>query len=278
LEVVATGTGAIEIKSGYGLTVEDELKMLRVIKRLKKVSPITIKATFLGAHAVPKEIARETYIDLIINEMLPKVAEENLADYCDVFCDKGFFTVEETDKILTAAKQYNLIPKIHANELANSGGVQIGVAHKALSVDHLERISEEEIAVLKNSETLPVVLPGTVFFLGLPHPPVRQMIEAELPIVIASDYNPGSCPSGNMPLTVALASIILRMTPEEAFHAATINAAHALNLEATHGHIRVGIPANVCMTKEIPSFAYMSYHFGNPPIETVVVGGQVWEG
>jgi imidazolonepropionase len=277
LEVVSMGTGAIEIKSGYGLTVIDELKMLRVIQKLKKVSPITIKATFLGAHAIPKEIERNTYIDLIINEMLPIIAAENLADYCDVFCDKGFFTVDETDRILTAAKKYNLIPKIHANELDNSGGVQIGVKHKALSVDHLERISEEEIKVLQDSETLPVVLPGTVFFLGLPHPPVRKMIAANLPVVIASDYNPGSCPSGNMPFTVALASILLKMTPEEAFHAATINAAHALNLEATHGHIRVGTPANVFMTKEIPSFAYMSYHFGTSPIEMVIVGGKIFE-
>ncbi len=274
-EVIGTGTGAIEIKSGYGLTVEDELKMLRVIQRLKKVSPIIIKATFLGAHAIPKNIAREDYISLIINEMLPKVATEGLADYCDVFCDKGFFTVEETDAILTAAKSYGLIPKIHANELDNSGGVQIGVKHKALSVDHLERISEEEIRVLQESETLPVVLPGTVFFLGLPHPPVRKMIEANLPVVIASDYNPGSCPSGNMPFTLALASILLKMTPEEAFNAATINAAYALGLEATHGHIRVGIPANVLISKEIPSFAYMAYHFGNSPIETVILNGIV---
>jgi imidazolonepropionase len=276
IEVIKTGTGAIEIKSGYGLTVQDELKMLRVIQRLKKVSPIRIKATFLGAHAIPKDIPRETYIGLIIKEMLPQIAAEKLADYCDVFCDKGFFTVEETDEILTAAKSYGLTPKIHANELDNSGGVQIGVKHKALSVDHLERISEEEIRVLQDSETLPVVLPGTVLFLGLPHPPVRKMIEANLPVVIASDYNPGSCPSGNMHFTVSLASILLKMTPEEAFNAATINAAYSLGLEATHGHIRVGNPANVFMTTQMPSFAYMSYHFGTSPVETVILNGEVY--
>lgn len=276
LSVASMGTGAIEIKSGYGLTVEDEIKMLRVIQKLKKVSPIPIKATFLGAHAIPKEIARETYIDLIINEMLPKIAEEKLADYCDVFCDKGFFTVEETDRILTAAKTYGLIPKIHANELDYDwGGVQIGVKHKALSVDHLERINEAEIKVLQDSETLPVVLPNTVFFLNLPHPPVRKMIEANLPLVIASDYNPGSSPSGNMALTTAFASIILRMTPEEAFNAATINAAYALNLETTHGHIRKGIPANVIITKPIPSFAFMAYHFGTSSIEQVILQGEI---
>jgi imidazolonepropionase len=277
MEVVQMGTGAIEIKSGYGLTVADELKMLRVIKKLKAISPITIKSTFLGAHAIPQNIARETYISLLLEEMLPAVAAENLADYCDVFCDKGFFTVAETDQILTAAKKYHLIPKIHANELDNSGGVQIGIAHQALSVDHLERISEVEITALQASQTLPVVLPGTVFFLGLPHPPVRKMIEANLPVVIASDYNPGSCPSGNMPFTVALASILLRMTPEEAFNAATINAAYALNLEATHGHIRQGIPANLWISKPIPSFAYMSYHFGTSPVDKVIVAGKFWQ-
>jgi imidazolonepropionase len=275
MEVIQTGTGAIEIKSGYGLTVADELKMLRVIQKLKKVSPIVIKATFLGAHAIPKEIERNSYISMIIDEMLPMIAEEKLADYCDVFCDKGFFTVDETDKILTAAAKYNLVPKIHANELDYDwGGVQIGIKHKALSVDHLERIGETEIKALQESETLPVVLPNTVFFLGLPVPPVRKMIAANLPIVIASDYNPGSSPSGNMPLTVAIASILLRMTPEEAFNAATINAAYALNLETTHGHIRKGIPANLLITKPIPSFAYMAYHFGNLPIETVIIKGQ----
>lgn len=277
LSVIGTGTGAIEIKSGYGLTTADEIKMLRVIQKLKKYSPITIRATFLGAHAIPKEIEREKYISLIINEMLPQVAAEKLADYCDVFCDKGFFTVEETDKILTAASNLGLVAKIHANELAVSGGVQIGVKHGALSVDHLERIGEEEIRVLQQSNTLPVVLPGTVFFLGLPHPPVRQMLDANLPLVIASDYNPGSCPSGNMPLTVALACIQLKMTPQEALNAATINAAYALGLENSHGHIRKGIEANVLITKEMPNYEFMPYSFGTNPIETVIVGGRVFE-
>jgi imidazolonepropionase len=277
LSVIGTGTGAIEIKSGYGLTTADEIKMLRVIQKLKKYSPITIRATFLGAHAIPKEIEREKYMSLIINEMLPQVAAEKLADYCDVFCDKGFFTVEETDKILTAATSLGLVAKIHANELAVSGGVQIGVKHQALSVDHLERIGEEEIRVLQQSNTLPVVLPGTVFFLGLPHPPVRQMLDANLPLVIASDYNPGSCPSGNMPLTVALACILLKMTPQEALNAATINAAYALGLENSHGHIRKGIEANVLITKEMPSYEFMPYSFGTNPIETVIVGGKMFE-
>ncbi len=276
-EVMRTGTGAIEIKSGYGLTPQDEIKMLRVIKKLQKYAPITIKATFLGAHAIPKEIDRASYVSQIINEMLPQVAAEQLAAYCDVFCDEGFFTVEETDKILAAATALGLRPKIHANELAVSGGVQIGVKHQALSVDHLERIGAEEIEVLKNSDTLPVVLPGSVFFLGLPKPPVRQMIEAGLPLVIASDYNPGSCPSGNMPFTIALACIQLRMTPEEALNAATINAAYALGLENTHGHIRRGIAANVLLTKEMPSYQFMPYSFGNQPIELVVVNGKLWE-
>lgn len=276
LSVIGTGTGAIEIKSGYGLTTAGEIKMLRVIQKLKKYSPITIRATFLGAHAIPKEIEREQYINLIINEMLPQVVAEKLADYCDVFCDKGFFTVEETDKILTAATSLGLVAKIHANELAVSGGVQIGVKHHALSVDHLERIGEEEIQVLQQSNTLPVVLPGTVFFLGLPKPPVRQMLDANLPLVIASDYNPGSCPSGNMPLTVALACIQLKMTPQEALNAATINAAYALGLENSHGHIRKGIEANVLITKEMPSYEFMPYSFGTNPIETVIVGGKVF--
>jgi imidazolonepropionase len=274
-EVISTGTGAIEIKSGYGLTPQDEIKMLRVIKRLKKVVPIAIRATFLGAHAIPKELSREAYISQIIEEMLPQVAAEQLADYCDVFCDKGFFTVEETDQLLTAAKSFGLLPKIHANELAVSGGVQVGIKHQALSVDHLERIGDEEIACLQNSSTLPVVLPGTVFFLGLPKPPVRQMIEAGLPLVIASDYNPGSCPSGNMPLTIALACIQLKMTPEEALNAATINAAYALGLETTHGHIRKGIAANVLLTKEMPNYEFMPYSFGTNLVEQVIINGKV---
>lgn len=276
-EIKMTGTGAVEIKSGYGLTVKDEIKMLRVIKKLKSISPLTIKATFLGAHAIPKEYKnnRSEYIQLIIDKMLPQIAEEKLADYCDVFCEKNYFTKEDTIKILQAASKYGLKPKVHANQLGNSGGVQAGVECNAISVDHLEFIGDEEIFLLKNSNTMPTLLPGAAFFLGLPNPPARKMIDAGLPVAAASDYNPGSSPSGNMNLVISLLCIQYKMTPEEAINAATINSAYAMDLSKTHGSIAIGKKANVFITKEIPSYTYIPYSFGNNLIETVILNGKV---
>lgn len=279
-EVIGMGTGAIEIKSGYGLSLESELKMLRVIRRLKAVSPIPIKATFLGAHAVPAEYKtrREDYISLIINEMLPAVVEEKLADYCDVFCDQGFFTVAETGSILDAAAGYGLRAKIHANELGYTGGVQAGIAAGAISVDHLEYTGDAEIAALLNSDTLPTLLPSCAFFLGIPYAPARTMIDAGLPVVLATDYNPGSSPSGRMSLVVALACIKMKMLPEEAIQAATLNGARAMELETTHGTIAAGKTANLFITKPMPSLAYLPYAFGSELVETIVLNGQVWQG
>ena len=275
-EVIGMGTGAIEVKSGYGLTLESEMKILRVVRRLKEKSPIPVKATFLGAHAIPVEYKtrREAYISLIINEMLPRVAGEGLADYCDVFCDKGFYTPEETDLILKAGWKWGLKPKIHANELGLSGGVQVGVANQAISVDHLEYTSEVEIEVLKNSDTLPTLLPGCAFFLGIPYAPARQMMDAGLPVVLASDYNPGSCPSGNMPFVVSLACAKMKMLPEEAVNAATLNGARAMELEADYGTIAVGKIANVFITRPMLSLAGLPYAFGSNVVEAVVLGGQ----
>lgn len=274
-EVIKFGTGAIEIKSGYGLTVEDELKMLRVIKRLKAISPITIKATFLGAHAIPTEYKqnREAYINLVLNDMLPKVAAENLAEYCDVFCDQGFFTVDETERILIAAKQYGLKAKIHGNELGYTGGVQVAVKHQALSVDHLEYTGEAEITNLKNGNTMPVGLPNCSFFLGIPYAPGRQIIDAGLPFCLASDYNPGSSPNGRMSFVVSLACTQMKLTPEEAINATTINGAYALELSHTHGSITKGKLGNVIITKQIPSLAFIPYSFGVDLIETVIING-----
>jgi imidazolonepropionase len=276
-EVIGFGTGAIEIKSGYGLTVEDEIKMLRVIKRLKEVSPIPIKASFLGAHAIPQAFKqnRKGYIDLIINEMLPRVAAEHLADYCDVFCDQGFFTVDETDMILSAAANYHLRPKIHGNELGYTGGVQVAVKHNALSVDHLEYTGDDEIACLQNSTTMPVGLPNCSFFLGIPYAPARKMIDAGLPVCLASDYNPGSSPNGRMSFIVSLACIKMKLTPEEAFNATTINGAAALELSHTHGSITIGKKANLIITKPIPSLAFIPYSFGIDLIEKVLINGEV---
>ncbi|MCA0426932.1 MAG: imidazolonepropionase [Bacteroidetes bacterium] len=275
-EVMKYGTGAIEIKSGYGLTVEDELKILRVIKRLKLISPIEIKATFLGAHAIPTEFKsnRKAYIDLVVNEMLPKVAEEQLADYVDVFCDQGFFTVEETDLILKEAAKYGLRGKIHGNELGITGGVQVAVANNALSVDHLEHMGQEEIDCLKASNTMPVALPNCSFFLGLPYAPVRKLIDHGLPVCLATDYNPGSSPNGRMGFVISLACIQMKLTPEEAINAATINGAYALDLSDTHGSITRGKRGNVFITKEVPSLAYMPYSFGVPNVETAIIGGR----
>lgn len=274
-EIIASGTGAVEIKSGYGLTAADELKMLRVARRIGKETPLTVKTTFLGAHAVPKDIAKKDYIRVVIDEMLPEVAAGRLADYIDVFCEEGFFTYDETVAIADAGKKIGLRPRLHANQLHRSGGVQAGVKTGAISVDHLENMGEEEIELLKGTGIMPTTLPGAAFFLNLPMPPARQMINAGLPVAIASDYNPGSSPSGNMPLMLALACIRMRMTPQEAINAATMNTAHALELLGTHGSITVGKQANLFITKPIPSISYLPYAYGSPLIDTVILRGQV---
>ncbi|MCL4136521.1 UNVERIFIED_CONTAM: hypothetical protein GTU68_036802 [Idotea baltica] len=276
-EVMALGTGAVEIKSGYGLTIEAELKMLRVIKKLAKAYSITTKATFLGAHAFPAAYKNnnEAYIDLIINEMLPKIAEEKLAEFIDVFCEKGYFSIKQTEKILKAAKKYGLIPKIHVNQFNSIGGVQLGVKYNALSIDHLEIMNNEDIEVLKNTKTMPVALPSCSYFLGIPYTPARNMIEAGLPLALASDYNPGSTPSGNMNFVISTACIKMKMTPEEAINAATLNAAYAMNLSETHGSITKGKKANLILTKEIPSYGFLPYAFGSHLIDTVFIDGEI---
>jgi imidazolonepropionase len=276
-EIISFGTGAVEIKSGYGLTTEDELKMLRVIRRIKQESPLTVKATFLGAHALPAAYRenRSGYIDLIVNEMIPAVAAEKLADYIDVFCDRGFFTVEETTRILVAGARHGMRPKMHANELAYSGGIQTGVSFGALSVDHLEFTGDDEISALLGSGTMPTLLPGAAFFLGMVDPPARKMIDAGLPIALATDYNPGSSPSGNMKLVMSLGCIRLRLLPEEAINAVTINSAYAMGIEGTHGSVTVGKDANLFITKKISSYEYMPYAYGSNLVETVILNGQV---
>jgi len=253
--------------------------MLRVIKKIRESAPVEVRATFLGAHAVPEEYKgrREQYVDLIINEMIPMVAYEELADYIDVFCDRGFFTVEDTERILTAGMKYGLIPKIHANELDFSGGVQVGVKYDALSVDHLERTGDEEIDTLSGTDTMPVLLPGAAFFLGLPDPPARKMIDAGLPVAMASDYNPGSSPSGNMKLIMSLGCIRLRMLPEEVINAVTINAAYAMGLQETHGSVAVGKVANMFITKEMPSYDFLPYAYGSYMIDKVILKGKIWK-
>lgn len=276
-EIQSFGTGAVEIKSGYGLTVESELKMLRVIKKLKGMSPLTIKATFLGAHAFPAKYKkdRQTYINMLTREMMPAIAEEHLADYCDVFCDRGFFTTKETAHILEIAKEYGLKPKIHANELDFSGGVQVGVEHNAISVDHLECVGEEEINVLLNSETMPTLLPSTAFFLNLEYAPARQMIDSGLPVALATDYNPGSTPSGRMPFVLSLACLKMNMLPEEAINAATLNGAYAMELQDQMGSIARGKKANLFVTKPIPSLAYLPYSFGSDLIDSIILNGKI---
>ncbi|MCS6974655.1 MAG: imidazolonepropionase [Cyclobacteriaceae bacterium] len=274
-EIIRTGTGAVEIKSGYGLTTKDELKMLRVARRIGRETPLTVKTTFLGAHAVPNGYSKSDYIDLIIKDMIPAVAEEKLADYIDVFCEEGFFTPEETERIVEEGKRFGLKPRLHANQLARSGGVQAGVKTGALTVDHLENIGEEEIELLQKSNTLPVALPGAAFFLRLPQAPGRKMIDAGLPLVLASDYNPGSSPSGNMPLIIALACIQMRITPEEAINAATLNAACALELQHDLGSITRGKVANLFITTPMPSVAYLPYAFGSSLVETVMLNGKI---
>ena len=275
-EIISQGTGAVEIKSGYGLNTEDELKMLRVIRRLKASSPLTIRATFLGAHAFPEEYRnnREAYVDLIIHEMIPRVAAEELADFIDVFCDRGFFTPGQTDRILMAGIKYGLRPKIHANELDFSGGVQLGVKYGALSVDHLEFTGEEESALLKGTDTMPALLPGASFFLGLGDAPARRMIDAGLPVVLASDFNPGSSPTGNMQLMMALGMIRLRMLPEEVIHAATLNGAYAMGVENELGSITPGKKANIIITKPVPGYEYLPYAYGSNHVERMILNGK----
>lgn len=272
-EIMAMGTGAVEIKSGYGLTVEDELKMLRVIRRIKETSPITVKANFLGAHAVGRAYRgrQSEYVALVCDEMLPKVAEEGLADYVDVFCDDGFFTVEDTEKILSKAAEYGIRPKIHANELEVSGGVQVGVKYDALSVDHLEKTTDAEIETLRGSVTMPTMLPGCSFFLGLPYGRAKDYIKAGLPVALASDYNPGSSPSGNMRFVMALGCIKMHLTPEQSFNACTINSAYAMGVSDILGSISVGKKANIVITKPIPSLAFIPYSHQTPIIERVII-------
>lgn len=274
-EIALLGTGAVEIKSGYGLSLASELKILRVIKKLKSLSPLTIKATFLGAHAVPSGHTKEKYIDSIINEMLPRIAEEKLADYCDVFCEQNYFTKEETIKILEAANKFGMKGKVHAEQLSHSGGVEAGVESEVISVDHLEFLNDNDIQLLKKSETMPSILPGAQFFLGLIHPPARKMIDSGLPLAIASDYNPGSSPSGNMSFMISLACINYKLTPEEAINAATINSAYAMDLSSTHGTIAVGKKANVFITKEISGYSFIPYSFANNLIDRVIINGVV---
>jgi imidazolonepropionase len=274
-EIIRTGTGTVEIKSGYGLTTKDELKMLRVARRIGTETPLTVKTTFLGAHAVPQAFTKKDYIQLIITEMIPAVAEEHLADYIDVFCEEGFFSPDETECIVEEGKRFGMKPRIHANQLHRSGGVQVGVKTGALSVDHLENIGDEEIEALKNSTVMPTALPGAAFFLGLPFPPARKIIDSGLPLAIASDYNPGSAPSGNMPLMISLACIKMKMTPEEAINAATINTACALELQHQCGTIANGKLANLFITKPMPSLAFMPYAFGTNLIDTVILKGRI---
>ncbi len=276
-EVIKLGTGAVEIKSGYGLTEEAELKMLRVVKMLRENYDLPIKATFLGAHAIPKDYKERPaeYMDLVINTILPKVAEQGLAEYIDIFCEKGYFTVEDTHKLLSAAKKYGLKPKIHVNQFNAIGGVKAGVEHNALSVDHLEVMNDEDIAVLKGTGTMPVALPSCSLFLSIPYTPARKIMEAGLPLALATDFNPGSTPSGNMNLVVSLACMKMKMTPEEAINAATINGAYAMELSKTHGSITKGKQANLIVTKEIPSYTFLPYAFGTNSIEAVYVNGKL---
>ncbi|MFV8365790.1 imidazolonepropionase [Flavobacterium sp. XS1P27] len=277
-EVMRLGTGAVEIKSGYGLTVNGELKMLRVIQRLAQNYPITIKATFLGAHAFPLEYKEnhQGYIDLIINELLPKIAKNKLADFIDVFCEMGYFTVEETQQIMEAGIEFGLKPKIHVNQFNSIGGIQAGIKYNALSVDHLEIMSTEDIEALKNTETMPVALPSCSYFLSIPYTPAREIIKAGLPLALATDYNPGSTPSGNMNFVVATACIKMKMTPEEAINAATINGAYAMGISETHGSITIGKKANLILTKPIPSYYQLPYAFGSNLIDTVLIEGEIF--
>ncbi|MBP6550036.1 MAG: imidazolonepropionase [Flavobacterium sp.] len=276
-EIMRLGTGAVEIKSGYGLTVDGELKMLRVIKRLSQNYPITIKATFLGAHAIPLEYKnnRKGYIDLIINEMLPEIAEKKSAHFIDVFCEAGYFTVSETERIMEAGIRFGLKPKIHVNQFHSIGGIQAGIKHGALSVDHLEIMTTDDIQALKNTETMPVALPSCSYFLGIPYAPARQMISKGLPLALASDFNPGSSPSGNMNFVISTACIQMKMTPEEAINAATLNGAYAMGISETHGSTSIGKIANLIITKPISSYYQLPYSFGSNLIDMVIIEGEV---
>lgn len=275
-EVMRLGTGAIEIKSGYGLTTDAELKMLRVAKKLSEKFPITIKTTFLGAHAIPTEYKnnKDGYLDLLCNEMLPKIAAEKLAEYVDVFCEEGYFSVADMERILSEGKKHNLIPKVHVNQFNSIGGIAAAVKHNALSVDHLEVLTDEDLEALKNSQTMPVALPSCSYFLSIPYTPGRKMIDAGLPLAIATDYNPGSTPSGNMNFVVATACIKMRLTPEEAINAATVNGAYAMGLSRSHGSITKGKTANLIITKPIPSYGYLPYAFGSNLIHSVIINGK----
>lgn len=276
-EIMRLGTGAVEIKSGYGLSMESELKMLRVIKRLKEKSQLTIKATFLGAHAVPMEFKNDKagYMDLIINEMMPAIAAEQLADYCDIFCEQNYFTYDDTLHFLEAGAKNGMLGKVHAEQMSHSNGIRAGVESHAVSVDHLEFCDEVDIAYLKNSETMPTLLPGAQFFLSLKNPPARQMIDVGLPVAIASDYNPGSSPSGNMSMMMSLACVNYKMTPEECINATTINSAYAMGVIDELGSITRGKKANIFITKEIPSYNFIPYSFANNLVETVVLNGEI---
>ncbi|AUP81353.1 imidazolonepropionase [Flavivirga eckloniae] len=275
-DVIQLGTGAVEIKSGYGLTVDAELKMLRVIKRLKENYPVAVKATFLGAHAVPVEYKgnKEAYLKLLIDEALPKITKENLAEYIDIFCETGYFSVADTELILEAGKTYGLIPKIHVNQFTAIGGVQSGVKYNALSVDHLEAMRDEDIEALKGTQTMPVALPSCSYFLSIPYTPARKMIDAGLPLALATDYNPGSTPSGNMNFVVSTACIKMKMAPEEAINAATLNGAYAMGLEDKVGSITKGKQANLILTKPINSFGFIPYSFGMNQIDKVYLKGK----
>ena len=276
-EIMHYGTGAVEIKSGYGLTTESELKLLRVIRRLKENSPLTIKSNFLGAHGIPMEYRghQEDYVDLVINEMIPLVAAEDLADFIDVFCDQGFFTCEDTERILMAGIKYGMRPKIHANEMAVSGGVQVGVKYGAISVDHLEQMGQAEIEALKDSETMPTILPGCAFFLNLPLSPAREMIKNGLPVAMASDFNPGTSPSGNMQLVLSMASIRYRLTPEEGLNATTLNTAYAMGVSDELGSITRGKIANLIITQPMTQLEYMPYYYGANKVAKVILNGKM---
>ncbi|MBD3583014.1 imidazolonepropionase [Flavobacterium selenitireducens] len=278
-EVMRQGSGAVEIKSGYGLTVEGELKMLRVIKRLKENHPAAVKATFLGAHAFPSEFKsdHDGYIDLIVKKMLPTIARENLADYIDAFCETGYFSVAETERIMQAGLEFGLQAKVHVNQFTAISGIEACVKFNALSVDHLEIVTEGDIEVLKNTQTMPVALPSCSYFISIPYTPARQMLNAGLPLALASDFNPGTTPSGNMNFVVATACIKMKMTPEEAINSATLNGAYAMGLSATHGSITVGKKANLIITKPISSFYEIPYRFGSDLIETVMLNGKVFK-
>lgn len=275
-EIVSMGTGLVEIKSGYGLTLEDELKILRVIRRIRQTAPLDVRATFLGAHAVGRAYKgrQQDYVDHVCNDMIPQVAAEGLAEFVDVFCDRGFFTVEQTEQIIRTGAKYGLRAKIHANELAVSGGVEVGVENGALSVDHLESMGDEQVEALRGSATMPTMLPGCAFFLGIGYPPARKMIDSGLAVALASDFNPGTAPSGNMRFVVSLASIKMKMTPAEALNAATLNSAAAMGESENYGSITRGKVANFYLTKPLPSLAYLPYAHQTPVIRDIVLRGK----